>query len=63
MQEVLRDTATKILLASIRDVPSMVTLARHGVECFTFGPSVAWQFFDDELTASAVVEFEEAVRG
>ena len=63
MQEVLRDTATKILLASIRDVPSMVTLARHGVECFTFGPPVALQFFDDELTASAVVEFEEAVRG
>ena len=40
----------------------MVTLARHGVECFTFAPSVAGQFFDDELTASAVIAFEEAAR-
>jgi TalC/MipB family fructose-6-phosphate aldolase len=63
MQEVLRGTGTKILLASIRDVPSMVTLARHGVECFTFAPSVAGQFFDDELTASAVIAFEEAALG
>jgi TalC/MipB family fructose-6-phosphate aldolase len=63
MQEVLRDTGTRILVASVRDVPSMVALARHGVECFTFGPPVAGQFFDDELTASAVMEFEEAAQG
>ena len=60
MQEVLAGSPTKILLASIRDVPSMVTLARHGVDCFTFGPAIAEQFFADELTAEAVKSFEAA---
>lgn len=60
MQEILARTRTKILLASIRDVPSMVALARHGVECFTFAPAVAHEFFADELTAEAVRVFEEA---
>jgi TalC/MipB family fructose-6-phosphate aldolase len=58
MQEVLAGSRTKILLASIRDVPSMVTLARHGVDCFTFGPAIAEQFFADPLTAAAVATFE-----
>jgi TalC/MipB family fructose-6-phosphate aldolase len=64
MQEVLSATAspTKILLASIRDVAGMVALARVGVDCFTMGPAVAESFFDDELTAAAVVTFEDAVR-
>jgi len=52
---------TKVLLASIRDVPAVVALARHGVECFTVGPAVADQFFADELTADAVRTFENAV--
>jgi TalC/MipB family fructose-6-phosphate aldolase len=52
---------TKVLLASIPDVPAMVTLARHGVDCFTMAPAVAEQFFADELTADAVRTFEEAV--
>jgi len=60
MQEVLAGSSTKILLASIRDVPSMVTLARHGVDCFTFGPAIAEQFFADPLTAEAVAAFEAA---
>lgn len=59
MQEILAGTDTRILLASIRDVPSIVALARRGVECFTFGPAVAHQFFADELTAEAVRTFEE----
>ena len=64
MQEILRATgsSTKILLASIRDVPSMVTLARTGVRYFTMGPLVAEQFFTDELTAAAITTFEDAVR-
>ena len=64
MQEVLRATAstTEILLASIRDVASMVSLARIGVHCFTMGPAIAEQFFTDELTADAVAAFEDAVR-
>jgi TalC/MipB family fructose-6-phosphate aldolase len=64
MQEILAATGslTKVLLASIRDVPSVVALARHGVKHFTMGPVVADQFFADELTADAVRTFETAVR-
>jgi transaldolase len=64
MQEVLSATGstTKILLASIRDVTSMVTLARRGVHCFTMGPDIAEGFFAERLTATAVQDFEDAVR-
>jgi transaldolase len=40
----------------------MVTLARHGVDCFTMAPAIAEQLFTDELTAAAEEEFEQAVR-
>ena len=53
---------TKVLLASIRDVASMVALARRGVQHFTMAPAVAEAFFADELTATAVQTFEDAVR-
>ena len=64
MQQLLSNTgsSTKILLASIREVASIVELARHGVDCFTMGPGVAEQLFTDELTAQAVQIFEDAVR-
>jgi TalC/MipB family fructose-6-phosphate aldolase len=64
MHEVLVATGstTKVLLASIRGVPDMVALARHGVDCFTMAPAVAEQFFTDPTTAEAARTFEEAVR-
>ena len=64
MQDALVGTGspTKILLASIRDVSSIVALAALGVDCFTMGPAVAEQLFADELTARAVQVFEDAVR-
>jgi TalC/MipB family fructose-6-phosphate aldolase len=64
MHQVLSGTgsATKVLLASIPDVASMVTLARQGVDCFTMAPTIAEQFFADELTAEAAITFEKAVR-
>lgn len=64
MQEVLVATkaSTKILVASIRDVPSMVALARRGIDCFTIGPPVAEAFFAEHLTAAAVAAFEDAAR-
>jgi hypothetical protein len=64
MHELLTATGspTRVLLASIPDVPAMVTLARHGVGCFTMAPAVAEQFFADELTAEAVAAFEDAAR-
>jgi transaldolase len=63
MQQVLAATgsATKVLLASVRNVAAIVRLARHGVDCHTMAPAVAEKFFDDELTALAVRTFEDAV--
>jgi TalC/MipB family fructose-6-phosphate aldolase len=65
MHEVLVATGstTKVLLASIRSVPDMVALARHGVDCFTMAPAVAEQFFTDPTTAEAARTFEDAIRG
>lgn len=64
MHELLTATGspTRVLLASIPDVPAMVGLARRGVDCFTMAPAIAEQFFADELTAEAVTMFEDAVR-
>ena len=64
MQELLTATGspTRILLASLRDAASIAALARVGVTHFTMGPDVAEQMFADELTAQAVLPFEDAVR-
>ena len=64
MQEVLTATAsaTKILVASIRDVASMVALARRGIDCFTMGAAVAESSSTSTLTAEAARAFEDAVR-
>jgi transaldolase len=64
MHEALSATgsATRILLASIREVEQVVTLARRGVDCFTLGPEVAEALFADELTTVAAAAFEDAVR-
>jgi TalC/MipB family fructose-6-phosphate aldolase len=64
MHEVLVATGstTKVLLASIRSVPDMVAVARHGVDCFTMAPAVAEQFFTDPTTAEAARTFEDAIR-
>jgi len=64
MHEVLVATGstTKVLLASVRSVPDMVAMARHGVDCFTMAPAVAEQFFTDPTTAEAARVFEEAIR-
>lgn len=63
MHQVLVATgsSTKVLLASIRSVPEMVELARHGVDCFTMAPQVAEQLFADPTTAAAARTFEDAV--
>jgi TalC/MipB family fructose-6-phosphate aldolase len=63
MQDVLRatDSSTKILLASIRDVRSVVQLAGRGVDHFTMGPAVAEQLFAEELTDRAARTFEDAM--
>jgi transaldolase len=64
MHEVLTAThsTTKVLVASIRSVPEVVALARHGVDRFTMAPAVAEEFFSDPATAEAARTFEDAVR-
>ncbi len=63
MHRVLASTGarTRVLVASIPDVASIVALAAQGVDAFTMAPSVAEAFFADELTAEAVETFEDAV--
>ena len=63
MQEVLDATGStcKILLASVRNVPAMVELARRGVEAFTMATPVAEAFFEDQLTADAIAVFDDVI--
>jgi len=63
MQQILQRSGalTRILLASVRDVDSVVAAAQLGVDHFTMGPSVAETLFAEELTAQAVDTFEKAV--
>ena len=54
------DAKDKTLYA-LRDVASVVRLARAGVGAFTVAPAVAEAFFTEQLTATAVTTFEDAV--
>ena len=51
---------TRILVASIRDVDQMATLASRGMDTFTFSPEVARALFANKDTAAAAAAFEEA---
>jgi transaldolase len=63
MHELLAATGgpTRVLAASIHDTASVVTLAKHGIGCFTMAPAVAGKLFLDELTEQAAEAFEDAV--
>lgn len=60
MQRLLTATGsrTRVLAASIRDLPSMVSLAELGVECFTFGAAIGERFFTEPLTELAIETFD-----
>ena len=55
-------TRTRIFVASIRDVESMVELAGKGLDTFTFSPDIARALFMEPLTEKATVDFEDAVK-
>lgn len=59
MQHILTHTTTEILVASIRTVDDLVTLAAAGVPTFTLGPPLATAVLGDELTILAAQEFED----
>ncbi|MAJ22011.1 MAG: hypothetical protein CNE96_10685 [Rhodobacteraceae bacterium MED-G08] len=50
----------KILVASIRSVEQMITLAAQGHLYFTISPAIADELLTAELTVKAVSEFDEA---
>ena len=50
----------KILVASIRSVEQMMTLAAQGHLYFTISPAIADELLSAELTVKAVSEFDEA---
>ena len=50
----------KILVASIRSVEQMMTLAAQGHVYFTISPSIAEELMNDDFTIKAVREFNEA---
>lgn len=56
-------STTRILVASIREVDSMATLAARGLDTYTFSPDTARMLFSEPLTDAAADAFEEAARG
>ena len=50
----------KILVASIRSLEQMMTLAAQGHVYFTISPSIAEELMNDDFTIKAVREFNEA---
>ena len=53
-------SSTRVLVASIRDVDQLASLASAGLDTFTFSPAIARALFDDPLTTAASDEFEAA---
>jgi transaldolase len=60
MQEAIGSHPTRILAASLRSADDIARLAAAGVPDFTLGNGLAEAVLDDELTAKAVEEFENA---
>ncbi|GAA4701781.1 fructose-6-phosphate aldolase [Pseudonocardia yuanmonensis] len=57
MQTLLRGTATRVLVAGIKDVQQVVDLAALDVDAFTLGTDLAEQLLQESLTEDAVAEF------
>lgn len=64
MQRIIANvnSATRILVASIRSVDDMTFLATQGLDTFTFSPTIAEALFDVDATNQAATDFEQAAR-
>ncbi len=64
MQEILESMAssTQILVASIRKLDDIVTLARRGVQVFTLLPPLVDNLLDDPYSQKAAFDFDEHAR-
>lgn len=60
MQQAIGSEPTRILAASLRTADDITRLAAAGVPDFTLGGDLARSVLDDDLTAAAVEEFEQA---
>jgi transaldolase len=54
------DSLTRLLTASLRSAEQVVDLAAKGLDTFTFGPGVADQLLESDLTATADTDFQRA---
>lgn len=61
MQEMINrlNSPTRLLVASIRRLSDLVTLARQGVATFTLLPHLLHELLNNPLTIKAAAEFEE----
>ena len=64
MQEIINQfpSRTRVLVASIRQLSDVVTLARHGVGVYALQPSLAEALLDNPLSMQAAADFEENAR-
>jgi transaldolase len=64
MQEIVEQfpSPTRLLVASIRQIEDVVTLARHGVGAFALLPPLAEKLLDHPLSIQAAADFEEHAR-
>ena len=62
MQQALNgvDSSTKLLVASIRSVDDITSLATHGLDTFTLSPTITEQLFKIGATQKAALVFEQA---
>jgi transaldolase len=51
---------TRLLVASLRHIKSIVTLAASGLDTFTISPEVTQQLIDEPLTDKAAADFQAA---
>ncbi|MBD2120669.1 transaldolase family protein [Trichocoleus sp. FACHB-262] len=54
------NSATRLLVASIRSVDDITFLATHGLDTFTFSPAIAAAFFEVAATEQAATDFQQA---
>lgn len=64
MQQMIRHTASplRLLVASIRQLSDLTTLARHGLNTFTLLPKLVDELLENSLTIQAAAEFNEKAR-
>lgn len=60
MQQIINasKSSLNLLVASIRQIEDVVTLASHGVSCFTLSPNIVNELLKNDLSQSATDAFE-----